>query len=68
MSSFICRFAFTNLFSKKRYNATEHPIPFHKAQDLGKIPKKLVGGPAPDLEEAYVREISLLYIYLGSVC
>jgi replication factor C subunit 1 len=38
-----------------RYNASEHPIPFHRAQDLGKIPKKLAGGPAPDLEEAYVR-------------
>lgn len=36
-----------------RYNATEHPIPFHKAQDLGKVPKKLAGGPAPDIEEAY---------------
>ncbi|KDR74292.1 hypothetical protein GALMADRAFT_71171, partial [Galerina marginata CBS 339.88] len=37
----------------KKYNSTEHPIPFHKAQDLGKVPKKLAGGPAPDLEEAY---------------
>ena len=37
-----------------RYNSSEHPIPFHKAQDLGKVPKKLAGGPAPDLEEAYV--------------
>jgi replication factor C subunit 1 len=24
-----------------RYNASEHPIPFHKAQDLGKAQKKL---------------------------
>jgi replication factor C subunit 1 len=39
---------------KFRYNSSEHPIPFHKAQDLGKVPKKLAGGPAPDLEEAYV--------------
>ncbi|KAF8994582.1 replication factor RFC1 C terminal domain-containing protein [Cyathus striatus] len=39
----------------KKYNAKEHPIPFHKAQDLGKAPKKLAGGPAPDLEEAFVR-------------
>ena len=46
--------------SFNRYNATEHPIPFHKAQDLGKIPKKLAGGPAPDLEEAYVRTLSEL--------
>jgi replication factor C subunit 1 len=30
----------------------EHPVPFHKAVELGKIPKKLAGGPAPDLEEA----------------
>jgi replication factor C subunit 1 len=37
----------------RKYNATEHPIPFHKAQDLGKVPKKLPGGPAPDLEEAF---------------
>jgi len=28
-------------------------MPFHKAQDLGKVPKKLAGGPAPDIEEAY---------------
>lgn len=40
-----------------RYNTSEHPIPFHKAQDLGKVPKKLAGGPAPDLEEAYVRAL-----------
>ncbi|KAI0269334.1 DNA replication factor C large subunit [Gloeopeniophorella convolvens] len=37
----------------KKYNSREHPIPFHKAQDLGKAPKKLAGGPAPDLEEAF---------------
>jgi hypothetical protein len=37
-----------------RYNAKEHPIPFHKAADLGKAPKKLAGaGPAPDLEDAF---------------
>ena len=48
-----------------RYNASEHPIPFHRAQDLGKIPKKLAGGPAPDLEEAYVRGffIDLLFFH-----
>jgi replication factor C subunit 1 len=40
------------LFS--RYNSREHPIPFHKAVDMGKLPKKLAGEPAPDLEEAYV--------------
>ncbi|KAF8554964.1 DNA replication factor C, large subunit [Imleria badia] len=37
----------------KKYNAGEHPIPFYKAMDLGKAPKKLAGGPAPDLEEAF---------------
>ncbi|KAJ8597848.1 RFC1-domain-containing protein, partial [Rhizopogon salebrosus TDB-379] len=37
----------------KRYNSTDHPIPFHKATDLGKVPKKLGGGPAPDLEDIF---------------
>jgi len=37
----------------KKYNAREHPIPFHKSQDLGKVPKKIAGDPAPDLEEAF---------------
>ncbi|KAG9317062.1 putative DNA replication factor C, large subunit [Chiua virens] len=37
----------------KKYNASEHPIAFYKAMDLGKAPKKLAGGPAPDLEEAF---------------
>ncbi|KAF8164745.1 replication factor RFC1 C terminal domain-containing protein [Crassisporium funariophilum] len=41
----------------RKYNSSEHPIPFHKAQELGKVPKKLAGGPAPDLEEAYVDDI-----------
>ncbi|KAF8900823.1 replication factor RFC1 C terminal domain-containing protein [Gymnopilus junonius] len=41
----------------RKYNSTDHPIPFHKAQDLGKAPKKLAGGPAPDLEEAYVDDV-----------
>ena len=36
--------------SSYRYNSTEHPIAFHKALDLGKAPKKLPGGPAPDSE------------------
>lgn len=40
-----------------RYNTSEHPIAFHKAQDLGKSAKKLEGGPAPDLEDAF--EVSL---------
>ncbi|KIJ38684.1 hypothetical protein M422DRAFT_258556 [Sphaerobolus stellatus SS14] len=37
----------------KKYNAMDHPIAFHKSTDLGKIPKKLAGTEAPDLEEAY---------------
>lgn len=39
-----------------RYNATEHPIAFHKAHDLGKAPKKLAAGPAPDIEDAFEME------------
>ena len=38
----------------RKYNTAEHPIPFHKATDLGKAPKKLAaGGPAPDIEDAF---------------
>ncbi|OSD01923.1 DNA replication factor C, large subunit [Trametes coccinea BRFM310] len=38
----------------KKYNVRDHPVAFHKAQDLGKVPKKLASaGPAPDLEEAF---------------
>ncbi|KAJ7768179.1 replication factor RFC1 C terminal domain-containing protein [Mycena olivaceomarginata] len=37
----------------KKYNGSEHPIPFYKASDLGKAPKKLGGGPAPDIEDAF---------------
>ena len=51
------------VYDSYRYNASEHPIPFHRAQDLGKIPKKLAGGPAPDLEEAYVRELILTWSF-----
>ncbi|KAI0075412.1 DNA replication factor C, large subunit [Panus rudis PR-1116 ss-1] len=37
----------------RRYNAKDHPIAFHKAEDLGKAVKKLASaGPVPDLEEA----------------
>ncbi|PCH41743.1 DNA replication factor C large subunit [Wolfiporia cocos MD-104 SS10] len=37
----------------KKYNSKDHPIPFHKATDLGKVPKKIAAaGPIPDLEEA----------------
>ena len=43
----------SSCISSYRYNSSEHPIAFHKALDLGKVPKKLAGGPAPDLEEAY---------------
>ncbi|KAL1939716.1 hypothetical protein VTO73DRAFT_9749 [Trametes versicolor] len=38
----------------KKYNSRDHPIAFHKAETLGKVPKKLASaGPAPDLEEAF---------------
>ncbi|KAG1740228.1 replication factor RFC1 C terminal domain-containing protein [Suillus paluster] len=37
----------------RKYNSMDHPIPFHKATDLGKAPKKLAGGPAPDLEDVF---------------
>jgi replication factor C subunit 1 len=39
-------------YASDRYNAVEHPIPFHKATDLSKI-KKLASQNAPDLEDAY---------------
>jgi replication factor C subunit 1 len=48
----------------RKYNSRDHPIPFHKAQDLGKIPKKLPGGPAPDLEEAFDVSTALVDIHL----
>lgn len=40
---------------ERRYNKGSHPIPFHKASDLGpKAQKKIAGdAPAPDLEEAF---------------
>ncbi|EJD00743.1 DNA replication factor C, large subunit [Fomitiporia mediterranea MF3/22] len=37
----------------RKYNSTDHPVPFHKAQEFGKAPKKLATEPAPDLEEAF---------------
>ncbi|KAJ7094053.1 replication factor RFC1 C terminal domain-containing protein [Mycena belliarum] len=37
----------------RKYNSSSHPIAFHKATELGKVPKKLPGGPAPDLEDAF---------------
>ena len=50
-----------------RYNTSDHPIPFHKAQDLGKAPKNLGGGPAPDIEDAYDVSYSLYSICLFSL-
>lgn len=41
------------ILTPPRYNSRDHPVPFHKGQDLGKLPKKLTAEPAPDLEEAY---------------
>ncbi|RDX48557.1 DNA replication factor C, large subunit [Lentinus brumalis] len=38
----------------KKYNSRDHPVAFHKAEALGKAPKKIAAaGPAPDLEEAF---------------
>ncbi|KAH9887675.1 DNA replication factor C large subunit [Cubamyces lactineus] len=38
----------------RKYNSRDHPVAFHKAENLGKVPKKLASiGPAPDLEEAF---------------
>ncbi|KAF8645376.1 hypothetical protein AX16_007878 [Volvariella volvacea WC 439] len=37
----------------RKYNSMEHPIPFHRAEDLGKAAKRLPGGPAPDVEDAF---------------
>lgn len=51
ISSLVCD---DGLIIIDRYNASEHPVLFYKALDLGKAPKKLSGGPAPDLEEAFV--------------
>lgn len=36
-----------------RYNSLDHPVAFHKADDLSKAPKKLVAEQLPDLEEAF---------------
>lgn len=41
------------ILTPPRYNFRKHPVPFHKAQDLGKVPKKLAAETAPDMEEAY---------------
>jgi replication factor C subunit 1 len=41
----------------------EHPIAFHCVMDLGKAPKKLIGGPAPDVEEAFEVDCFFLVSY-----
>jgi len=48
-----------------RYNTSDHPIPFHKAQDLGKPPKKLAAEAVPDLEEAYDVSLWIPWLMLG---
>jgi len=41
----------------KKYNAKEHPIPFHKSADLGVKPtKKIAKGEVPDLEDVFDQE------------
>jgi len=57
-------FALSNGEFLARYNGKEHPIPFHKAQDLGKAPKKIAGGAVPDLEEAI--DVSLAVKQFGN--
>jgi len=37
----------------RKYNSTSHPIAFYKSAEATKKAKKLVGEPAPDVEEAY---------------
>ncbi|KIY43891.1 DNA replication factor C, large subunit [Fistulina hepatica ATCC 64428] len=37
----------------RKYNSRDHPIPFHKAQDLGKKAKKIPSGAVPDIEDAF---------------
>ncbi|PWN45963.1 DNA replication factor C, large subunit [Ceraceosorus guamensis] len=41
----------------RRYNSTDHPIAFYKGQNIAKA-KKLVGEPAPDVEELEGAEVS----------
>lgn len=60
----------TDIHDHYRYNSRDHPIPFHKAQDLGKAPKKIAAaGPLPDLEEAldvsHIQMPSLRLIYIS---
>ena len=49
-----------------RYNSSEHPVPFHKAQELGKATKKLAGGPAPDLEDVFDVRFPFCFFFLYS--
>lgn len=37
----------------RKYNSVSHPIAFYKSAEANKKAKKLVGEPAPDVEEAY---------------
>jgi replication factor C subunit 1 len=49
----------------RKYNATEHPIPFHKATDLSKV-KKLAKETAPDLEDAF--DVCLCFSLACKLC
>ncbi|UZJ54350.1 hypothetical protein CBS101457_003670 [Exobasidium rhododendri] len=40
----------------RKYNAVAHPVAFYKGTDFGAKVKKLVGEPAPDVEEAFEAE------------
>lgn len=38
----------------RKYNSSEHPIAYHKGDNLGKVPKRLgTVGEKPDLEDAF---------------
>ncbi|GAA5889227.1 hypothetical protein JCM6882_000680 [Rhodosporidiobolus microsporus] len=44
----------------RRYNANDHPIPYHKPEaGRAKAKKLIAGGEAPDLEEAFVDDEDL---------
>lgn len=48
---FLIRYAYALCGCVLRFNKRTHPIPYHKASDLGKAPKKMAAGPAPDLDD-----------------
>lgn len=49
---FLFSLEWSDLTSHFRYNATDHPIAFHRGTDLGPI-KKIAAKDVPDVEEAF---------------